>query len=103
MFFLFRGAYGGGSGAGGRSRGNCLDPKVSVEASISSPGRSGGNIAKSVYLKWSANKNTHGNIVVGEAIETIKFTAGVYDVAVWPVGHRELKQTLKSIEIKRVE
>ncbi len=91
---------GGGSGAGARSRGDCFSPEVGLEASISSPGRSDGNIAKSVYPRWKTNKSTDGNITARRDIESIKFNAGVYDVVVWPVGHRELKQTLKGIEIK---
>ncbi len=90
---------GGGSGAGGRSRGDCLDPNVYLAVLISSPGRSDGDVARLDGLKSKTNKNADGKIAVGENIEAIKIEAGVYDIAFWPVGHRELQQTLKGIEI----
>ena len=90
---------GGGSGSGSRARGDCLSPEVRLRASVSSPGRSDGDIARFNFLKGSTNKNTDGQIAVGEYIETIEFNAGVYDVAVWPVDHRELEQILKGVEI----
>jgi len=89
----------GGSGAGGRSRGDCLDPKVSLAATISSPGRSDGNVARMDGLISKVNKNPDGKIAVGENIEYIDIEAGVYDIGLWPVGHRELEQTLKGVEI----
>jgi len=81
---------GGGSGAGGRSRGDCFSPDVSLAASVSSLGRSDGNIAKEIYPKRDTTNND---------IKIIKIEPGVYDVAVWPVGHREMEQTLKGVEI----
>jgi len=91
---------GGGTGAGARSRGDCFSPEVSLEASISSSGRSDGNIAKSVFPKWKTNKDADGNLIDGDNIASIKFNTGIYDVMVWPVGHPELKQSVKGIEIK---
>ncbi len=91
---------GGGTGSGARSRGDCFSPEVSLEASISSPGRSDGNIAKSVFPKWKINKDADGNIIDSNHISSIKFNSGIYDIMVWPVGHPELKQSVKGIEIK---
>jgi hypothetical protein len=90
---------GGGSGAGGRSRGDCFSPIVSLAASVSSPGRSDGNIAKETYPKRAAAKSDHGQFSAGDSIEIIEIEPGVYDVTVWPVGHRELEQTLKDVAI----
>jgi len=90
---------GGGSGAGGRSRGDCFSPIVSLAASVSSPGRSDGNIDKETYPKRAAAKNDHGQFSAGDSIEIIEIEPGVYDVTVWPVGHPELDQTLKDVAI----
>jgi len=84
---------GGGSGAGGRSRGDCLDPNVHLAARVSSPGRNDGDIAKTVYLTGKTNKAT------GDNIGFINIKASVYDIAFWPVGHPELEQTLKDVRI----
>jgi len=86
---------GGGSGAGGRSRGKCLDPNVFLRASISSPGRSDGDIGKDIYLKSRGYDDD-------ERMQSINIEPGVYDLTVWPIlqgDHRELAQTLRTIEI----
>jgi len=70
-----------------------------ISLSISSPGRSDGNVARMDGLISKVNKNPDGKIAVGENIEFIDIEAGVYDIGLWPVGHRELEQTLKGVEI----
>jgi len=98
---------GGGSGSGGRSRGGCLDPNAYLQASISSPGRSDGDIAKRVHLKSISGKNSAGKIDDDVRIQAIDIEPGIYDIVVWPSivwprtrgDHRNLKQTLKGILI----
>jgi len=81
-------------GNGGRSRGDCLNPNAHLTASISSPGRSDGNVVKETVLNWIADKDNDD-----DSANAIGIAAGVYDVVTWPVGHRELAQTLKGIEV----
>jgi len=93
---------GGGSGSGGRSRGDCLDPNAFLRASISSPGRNDGDIAKDVYLKSRTTKNSAGKVDDNERVQILDIEPDVYDLEVWPViqgDHRELKQALKGVKI----
>ncbi|HKI61387.1 MAG TPA: hypothetical protein VKA31_03750, partial [Mariprofundaceae bacterium] len=65
------------------SRGKCLDPVVQkMTMWVSTPGRNDGNVGK----------------IEGYNVPR-KLIAGMYDITVWPVDHRELAQTLKGVEI----
>lgn len=81
------------------SRGKCFSPDVYLAASVSSPGRSDGDIATIERLEGVVVKDTDGRITGGQHIEAIKFVAGVYDVALWPVNRPELEQRLEGVEI----
>lgn len=95
-------------GSGGAYRGDCLDPYVHMSASVSSPGRSDGNIAKLVHLGLSMNMSSDEKENNGIYVQALDIEPGVYDLEVWPVAqgghivkgdHRKLKQTLKGVEI----
>ena len=86
-------------GNGNVSRGGCLDPNVYLAASVSSPGRSDGDIAKNIYFRNGEPENAHGKRDEDQHFQTLEMAAGVYNLCVWPSGHPELKQTLKNVAI----
>ncbi len=91
---------GGGSGAGGRSRGDCFSPDVfSLAAAISGAGQTAEDMTEIERLQSIAVAKDNGQFKAGDRIGSIKMEAGVYDIVIWPVDHQELKQTLKAVEI----
>jgi len=77
------------------SRGKCLSPAVYLTAWISSPGRSDGNIAR-ISAARSGSASNSDPIV---DFSNITLVAGIYDISLWPIGRRELAQTLAGVTI----
>ncbi len=81
------------------SRGNCLSSDAHLAAWVSSPGHNDGNVAKIEAMTPGSLLTTDGTVTSSEASENLQLIKGQYTIMVWPVGHRELAQTLNRVDI----